>query len=248
VFSRSSSLISSRSFQCLRTARTISARPCHPPIVPQNNATHRIRTYIDLSIHIFLRSPLCKLRGQSVRRIQDVHACLVMRHDLIPFIASIAQVQSGSITKATANIVMGDIRCICYRADHNLRKYCHSSYDSGVSFRLLRRDMFSFSSRRYFAAYFLAVAIFFMATQNKTRLLGWVYWIYDQSPVLHTWRLTRRWGDRIINTMTRLRKQPVCILTRTDEVCEFIFYPEEYTLRHWSDQSSPSYGALCQAK
>ncbi|KIM82858.1 hypothetical protein PILCRDRAFT_820149 [Piloderma croceum F 1598] len=70
----------------------------------------------------------------------------------------------------------------------------------------------------YFAAYFLAVAIFFTATQNKTRLLGWVYWIYDQSPVLHTWRLTHRWGDWIIDTMTRLRKQPVCILTRTDEI------------------------------
>ena len=158
-----------------------------------------------------------------------------MRHDPIPFITSIAQVQSGSITKVTADIVMGDVWCICHCADYNLRKYCYRSYDSRVNFTFLRRDMFSFSPRRYFAAYFLAVAIFFTATQNKTRLLSWVYWIYDQNPVLHTSRLTCRWGDGIINTMTRLQKQPVCILTRTDEVCGFTSCPEEYTLRRQSD-------------
>jgi len=70
----------------------------------------------------------------------------------------------------------------------------------------------------YFTAYFFAVVVFFTVTQNKSRFLGWVYWTYDQNPLLHTWQPTRRWGDRIIKMITRLRKQPVCILTKTDEI------------------------------
>ena len=47
--------------------------------------------------------------------------------------------------------------------------------------------LFSFYPYRYFAAYFLAVAISFSATQNKMRILGWVYWTYNQNPILHMW-------------------------------------------------------------
>ena len=84
-----------------------------------------------------------------------------------------------------------------------------------------RHPLISKHPFRYFAAYFFAVVIFFTATQNKTSLLGWVYWVYDQNPVLHTCRLTRRWGERMIKMTMRLRRQPVCILVKTDEVCCF---------------------------
>jgi len=70
----------------------------------------------------------------------------------------------------------------------------------------------------YFAAYFFAVAIVFTATQNKARILRWVYWTYDQNPVLHRWRLTRKWDNNLVKTIQRLRKQPVCILTKTDQI------------------------------
>ncbi|KII92394.1 hypothetical protein PLICRDRAFT_172492 [Plicaturopsis crispa FD-325 SS-3] len=70
----------------------------------------------------------------------------------------------------------------------------------------------------YFAAYFIGVATFFSAGQNKIRLLRWMYWTYDQNPLAHAWRLTRRWGENLIAVMARLRKQPVCILTKTDEI------------------------------
>lgn len=74
-------------------------------------------------------------------------------------------------------------------------------------------------SFRYFSAYFIAVLFCFSATQNKIRLLRWLYWAYDQNPFLHTWRLTKRFGDKLIKLMTRMKRQPVCILAKTDEVC-----------------------------
>lgn len=74
---------------------------------------------------------------------------------------------------------------------------------------------------RYFAAYFAGIIVFFSATQNKVHLLRWVYWTYDQYPALHTWRATRAWGDKLISTMSSLRRQKVCILVKTDEVCHY---------------------------
>ncbi|KAH7915894.1 amino acid permease-domain-containing protein [Hygrophoropsis aurantiaca] len=70
----------------------------------------------------------------------------------------------------------------------------------------------------YFAAYFIAIMLFFSVSHNKTRVLRWLYWSYDQYPLLHKWRLTRQWGERIIKLMTRLRLQPVCILVKGDEI------------------------------
>ncbi|KAL0945974.1 hypothetical protein HGRIS_012252 [Hohenbuehelia grisea] len=70
----------------------------------------------------------------------------------------------------------------------------------------------------YFAPYFLGVLALFWATQNKIRLLRWVFWIYDQYSCLHSWRFTSGWGKRIIEVMRRLKRQPVCILVKSDEI------------------------------
>ncbi|KAG6917339.1 hypothetical protein DXG01_002910 [Tephrocybe rancida] len=70
----------------------------------------------------------------------------------------------------------------------------------------------------YFAAYFFGIVIVFTTSQNKIHLLRWVYWIYDQYPSLHTLKLTSTWGRRLIDLMTNLRRQPVCILVKSDEV------------------------------
>jgi len=56
------------------------------------------------------------------------------------------------------------------------------------------------------------------ATQNKIHLLRWVYWAYDQNPGMHNWRMSRTWGERLNKVMMKLRRQPVCILVKTDEV------------------------------
>lgn len=71
---------------------------------------------------------------------------------------------------------------------------------------------------RYFSVYFLAVLLLFSVTQNKTRLLRWFYWAYDQNPLLHKWPLTQKWGDKLIKMMAQLRRKPVCILAKSDEV------------------------------
>jgi hypothetical protein len=95
-----------------------------------------------------------------------------MCHGFIPFIASVAQVQSGSITKATADVVMGDIRCICYRADHNLRKYCHSSYDSGVKFRLSPLRHVLIFATQIFCGLFLSSDYLFHSNPKQDALAG----------------------------------------------------------------------------
>jgi hypothetical protein len=143
-----------------------------------------------------------------------------MRDGIVSVITFVTQVQSRSITESTADIVMGHILRICYRVDYNMRKYHPRPYDGGVGkFSAWSTEMpVLICPFRYFAAYFLAVAILFKVTQSKTFLLGCAYWAYDQNIVLHKWRLTRRWGDHLINMMMQLRKQPVCILTKTDEV------------------------------
>ncbi|KAF7986066.1 hypothetical protein HWV62_41454 [Athelia sp. TMB] len=69
----------------------------------------------------------------------------------------------------------------------------------------------------YFAAYFAAVLLIIWSTQNKAGVIRWLYWAYDQSPSLHKWRLTSGWGGRLTRLMTRLRKQDVCVLAKSDE-------------------------------
>ncbi|KAF8957524.1 AAAP amino acid permease [Flammula alnicola] len=69
----------------------------------------------------------------------------------------------------------------------------------------------------YFAAYFFGIVALFSATQNKVHLLRWIYWVYDQYPVLHEWSATRTWGGKLINLMCSLRRQQVCILAKSDE-------------------------------
>ncbi|KAI6126789.1 amino acid permease-domain-containing protein [Pisolithus sp. B1] len=49
-------------------------------------------------------------------------------------------------------------------------------------------------------------------------ILRWVYWTYDQIPLLHEWKLIRGWGTGLISLMRRLKRQEVCILVNTDEI------------------------------
>jgi len=82
------------------------------------------------------------------------------------------------------------------------------------------------SVHRYFSAYFIGIVLFFSATQSKVQLLRWLYWVYDQYPFLHEWRATMQWGEKLISYMRNLRRQPVCILVKTDEVRHVVFqYP-----------------------
>ncbi|KAJ7775998.1 amino acid permease-domain-containing protein [Mycena maculata] len=74
------------------------------------------------------------------------------------------------------------------------------------------------STAGYFAAYLIGVLLVFVATQNQVTLLRGVYWVYDQYPVLHRWAVSETWGKALVRIMAKLKRQPVCILVKTDEV------------------------------
>lgn len=70
----------------------------------------------------------------------------------------------------------------------------------------------------WFALYFSILVISFSVANNKVAILRWVYWTYDQVPLLHEWKLIRGWGTGLIILMRRLKRQEVCILVNTDEI------------------------------
>lgn len=71
---------------------------------------------------------------------------------------------------------------------------------------------------RYFSAYFIGITSFFFLTQHKSSFLKCLYWTIDQYPPLQIWGWTARWGASLVNAITRVRRKPVCILTKGDEV------------------------------
>jgi hypothetical protein len=58
----------------------------------------------------------------------------------------------------------------------------------------------------------------FALTQRKGRFLVGVLGAYDQAPLLHNLPIVKLWTDRTIAWISRLRRQPFCLLTKTDEV------------------------------
>ncbi|KAI0070664.1 hypothetical protein K474DRAFT_1669815 [Panus rudis PR-1116 ss-1] len=70
----------------------------------------------------------------------------------------------------------------------------------------------------YAAAYLVVLAAIFYITMKKVRLIRWFLWTYDQSTFFHTSPITNKWGDKVANIMRRMRRQPVCVLVKTDEI------------------------------
>ncbi|KAI6015111.1 amino acid permease-domain-containing protein [Pisolithus orientalis] len=70
----------------------------------------------------------------------------------------------------------------------------------------------------WFSLYFSILVIAFSVANNKVTILRWMYWTYDQLPLLHEWKLIRGWGTYLISLMRRLKRQQVCIFVNTDEI------------------------------
>ncbi|EIN12814.1 hypothetical protein PUNSTDRAFT_28714, partial [Punctularia strigosozonata HHB-11173 SS5] len=70
----------------------------------------------------------------------------------------------------------------------------------------------------YFSAYVIVLLSIFALTQRKGRFLLGVLSAYDLVPILHRSPIVRRWSDRTIAWIARLRRQPLCLLTKTDEI------------------------------
>ncbi|KAJ7159241.1 amino acid permease-domain-containing protein [Mycena crocata] len=74
------------------------------------------------------------------------------------------------------------------------------------------------STAGYFAAYLFGVLLVFAATQNQVQLLRAVYWTYDQYPALHRLPGSKTWGGKLVAVMKQLKRQPVCVLVKADEI------------------------------
>ncbi|CAL1697829.1 unnamed protein product [Somion occarium] len=70
----------------------------------------------------------------------------------------------------------------------------------------------------YAAAYLVALATIFYVTMKKGRFVRWFLWIYDQSSSLNAFLWTKNWGHRMAKMMMHMRRQPVCLLVKTDEI------------------------------
>ncbi|THH31703.1 hypothetical protein EUX98_g2455 [Antrodiella citrinella] len=70
----------------------------------------------------------------------------------------------------------------------------------------------------YAAAYFLAIVAIFYATMRKVSIVRSMFWLYDQSPMLHIAPGTKSWGDMMTAAVKQMRRQSVCLLINTDEI------------------------------
>ncbi|KAJ7770096.1 hypothetical protein B0H16DRAFT_1673410 [Mycena metata] len=74
----------------------------------------------------------------------------------------------------------------------------------------------------YFMAYLIGVVGVFAVTQKQVTIIRMVYWAYDQDPTLHRWSISKTWGKSLVRRMVRLKRQPICILVKTDEINQLL--------------------------
>ncbi|KLO06622.1 hypothetical protein SCHPADRAFT_923138 [Schizopora paradoxa] len=70
----------------------------------------------------------------------------------------------------------------------------------------------------YFSAYAVGIVFFFFVNSNKVQIIRYIYWAYDQTPLLHQWSWARRMSSIFMRLLTSLRQQPVCVLAKCDEI------------------------------
>ena len=69
-----------------------------------------------------------------------------------------------------------------------------------------------------FAAYVVVVFAVLKLADAKASVLQVVLWLLDQTPWLHQRSIAGRWPTRIIDAIRRLKRQPVVLFVKTDEV------------------------------
>ncbi|KAH8102672.1 amino acid permease-domain-containing protein [Cristinia sonorae] len=70
----------------------------------------------------------------------------------------------------------------------------------------------------YAATYVVAIVTVFLVTMKKVHIVRWLFWLYDQSVLLHNLPGTKTWGDKMTSAVKDMRRQPVCLLINTDEI------------------------------
>ncbi|KAG8905917.1 hypothetical protein FRB99_007997 [Tulasnella sp. 403] len=69
-----------------------------------------------------------------------------------------------------------------------------------------------------FLAYFLAILACLLFIKSRVKIGRVAMWLYDQVTALHQWKVTRGWDASIVKWMSRLRKRPICVWVKTDDI------------------------------
>ncbi|KAE9408696.1 hypothetical protein BT96DRAFT_1013316 [Gymnopus androsaceus JB14] len=197
-------------------------------ILAEKCVNKRLRTYIVVDAIIVLCGGVltgilsaCELLQQlSLDRLVPKSFCKVLPITNAPYISVISFVAFSGIVYASTGRESG--HCFqdvltCLASCHVIVPSSHFSYSSSTE-DFAGNVVIDPVTAGYFSGFTIAVAAFFAATQNKTHILRCLYWLYDQFPSLHRWNMTNTLGDTLINLMVTLKRQPVCILVKTDEI------------------------------
>ncbi|KAG8954830.1 hypothetical protein FRC00_005658 [Tulasnella sp. 408] len=73
-----------------------------------------------------------------------------------------------------------------------------------------------------FLAYFIVVLACLVGLGSRIKLARVAMWLYDQNSALQKWRYTKGWDSSIVRWMTRLRKRPVCVWVKGDDIYNLV--------------------------
>ncbi|KAG8924000.1 hypothetical protein FRC00_005620 [Tulasnella sp. 408] len=73
-----------------------------------------------------------------------------------------------------------------------------------------------------FLAYFIVVLACLVGLRSRIKLARVAMWLYDQNSALQKWRYTKGWDSSIVRWMTRLRKRPVCVWVKGDDIYNLV--------------------------
>jgi len=141
----------------------------------------------------------------------------------IPTFPPALKLQQRAIVKTTKKGASTCDRVNHCRGDcHYRREYCYRSNNCRVSDLFFPLEEFWISILlyfRYFAAYFVVVMVLFAAAQNKVPICRCIYWVFNEYPRLHASKVTRLLSTCLVGLMTSMKRRPVVILVKSDEVC-----------------------------
>ena len=151
--------------------------------------------------------------------VTQVHSHMADCHDAVPSFCAASEVQSRTSTARSScfdltSVLRSRSRGCCHWWKHCLRPH-HDRVSADASFVPI---FLILGSCRYASGYFVAILAIFYATMKKVRLVHWALWIYDQLPGLHGRKWTRGYDAKLTEVVRILRRQPVCVLLKTDEV------------------------------
>jgi len=73
-----------------------------------------------------------------------------------------------------------------------------------------------------FAAYFGTILLYMLGLKERIALGRIALWLYDHVKSLHRWRLARWFERSVVGWMDELRRAPVCVWVKSDEIYNLV--------------------------